>query len=107
MDETVEFDEIIDDDVFNFFPVDEGPVFVDVVEVLHKDEDFDFEFILVLDEGVFDDEIAFGRCEFNFLLLILLVSVINRADWGIVDKVWLVYERRGLHGPVNLNRSSN
>ena len=35
MDETVKFDEVVDDDVFDFFPVDKSPVFVGVVEVLH------------------------------------------------------------------------
>ena len=42
MDETVEFYEVIDDDFFDFLPVDECAVLVDEVKVLHEHQHFDF-----------------------------------------------------------------
>jgi hypothetical protein len=107
VDETVKFDEVVDDDIFDFFPVDKGPVFVDVVEVLHEDEDFDLEFVLVLDEGVLNDDFSLGGCEFNFLLLIFLVCVIDRTDRGIVNQIRFVNKWRGFHNSVDLNGSGN
>jgi hypothetical protein len=77
MDETVKFDKVVDDDFFDFLPVDKCAVLVDEIEVLHEHKHFDFQLVFVLDEGVLDHHFPLNWRVVNFLLLVFLVCIVQ------------------------------
>lgn len=77
MNKAIKLDKIIDDDIFDLFPVDKSPVLPNEVQVLHKYEHFNLEFILILHKGVLDDNVSLGWSEVDLFLLVLLVGVVE------------------------------
>lgn len=82
--EAIEFNEIVDNDLLNLFPVNISAILTNKIQILHEYEHLYFEFALILNKWVFNDNTSFYRCIFYFMLLILFVCIIYRADRCIV-----------------------
>ncbi len=106
--ERIQVDEVVDDDLFDLFPVDLSSFFVQFNQILHQEESIHFQLVFISDEGVLHHDQPLPGLIFYFYLFSLILShVVDRTLGQVVQHVGPVDEGRCLRRTLDTDYFSH